>query len=260
MSRRRGGWLVGALLLGALAACPRPAPAPPRLAQLEAAQLLEQLHRGGLQHRQAVGLVALEYTAVDGFFRGQADVAACRPAQLRIELRSFFGQPAGALASDGQQFVFVDNLAQRVVQGATDAPALQQLLPLGLPLEATVSLLLGALPPLPPGRTGYIAPTEGAALALEHRTADGVWLLNLGEQGAPLRAARHLDSHGTQRYAVHFTAHRVLAGLRFPTAGEVEVAGRAGSVRWRWEEVELNGEPLPEEAWQLQIPPGYPSP
>jgi len=249
-----------ACLLGGLIAClgcPRPAPEIPTFGGVPAPQLLASVAREAAAHQQAVGATRIDYLASDGFFRGDADIAAARRALLRVELRSFFGQPAYAVAADGEQFVFIDNLASAAIRGPVSSPRLGQLLPLPLPADVTVALLLGALPPLPEGTTRYAPPPEGSALALEHQTEQGIWRFGLGEKGEPLMTAALSDRAGAEQLAVRYTDHRAVGGVTFPHAGEVRASGRAGAVRWRWREVEVNGEALPAEVWTLTVPPGY---
>ncbi|MFH1810212.1 MAG: hypothetical protein ABIJ09_15810 [Pseudomonadota bacterium] len=254
--RRFPAPLTFAVALGVLttSGCPHPASPIPRLAGVEPADLLARLQVAWDKPRQAVGLVLLEYLASDGFFRGEADVAVQRPRNLRIELRSFFGQPAGALVCDGRRYTFVDNTRAISQSGPLDDPALRALLPLGLDATTTVSLLLGGLPALGPGSTSYIKPQRPPHLALRHDDEAGRWLLELDDRAERLLQVEHQDSRGDLRFRARFDGADSRGTVRFSRKGEVEVRGRAGAVSWAWKDVELDGEALPAEAWQLNLP------
>lgn len=249
--------VVSALALLTLAACPRPERPPPALAGQTAEQALASLVHTGRSHRQAIGLVRIDYLASDGVFRGDADVAVARPGQLRFDLRSFFGQPMLALAVDGPQFVYVDNSATAVVRGSSASGRLRQLLPLALPPELAVPLLLGSVPDLGAGAASYARAEAAGAVAIELVGAAAIWRVEIDERSHALVRVVRSDRSGRGEFAARLTDHAAVGGVAFPRRGEIEVAGRAGAVRWHWRQVEVNGGPLEPSLWQLSIPMGY---
>ncbi|MBN2362020.1 MAG: DUF4292 domain-containing protein [Deltaproteobacteria bacterium] len=244
-------------LVALIAACPRPARPPPQLAGMSAEQALSVLGRGAREHVQAIGQVRIEYLAGDGVFNGEADLAVARPGRLRLELRSFFGQPLLALAVDGQRFTYVDNGATAVVRGDTRATRLRQLIPLALPPELAVPLLLGAVPDLGPGAVRYTRPEVAGAVALEQVGADAIWIVEVDERSRALVRVARFDQRRDRQFAVRLRDHAALGGIAFPRSGRIEVAGRAGAVVWRWSRVEVNGAQLDPALWSLLIPAGY---
>ena len=70
------------------------------------------------------------------------------PDRVRLESLSFFGDPLAVLSSDGHQFALHDVKRNEFIQGEASAENVSRLLPLRLPPEELVSLVLG-VPPLP---------------------------------------------------------------------------------------------------------------
>src|SRR5690606_17937388 len=77
-------------------------------------------------------------------------VLAERPDRVRLETLSFFGQPLAVLTSDGTTFRLHDLENGRFYEGPATAGNVSQLLPVRIPPEELVSLLLG-VPPLVTG-------------------------------------------------------------------------------------------------------------
>jgi outer membrane lipoprotein-sorting protein len=75
-------------------------------------------------------------------------IVAEAPDRVRLESISFFGDPIAILSSDGRQFALHDVKRNEFVQGEASAENVSRLLPLRLPPEELVSLVLG-VPPLP---------------------------------------------------------------------------------------------------------------
>ena len=248
---------IALALLVTAAACPRLERPPPELAGQSPEQALAELVHSGRAHRQAIGLVRIDYLAGDGVFRGDADVAVARPGQLRFELRSFFGQPLLALAVDGPQFAYVDNGATAIVRGSSAAGRLRQILPLALAPDLAVPLLLGSVPDLGAGTVGYIRPEVAGAVGLEVIGSTAQWRLEIDERSHALLRVARSDRSGRRDFVARLADHAAVGGVAFPRRGEIEVAGRAGAVRWHWLQVEVNGAPLDAALWQLAIPTGY---
>ncbi len=257
--RRSFSWpsLLGVVLLLVLGGCPKTQPSIPKLQGLSPEDLFARIQREGEKTLRVVGFIELNYLAFDGFFHGQADLAVERPDRIRVELRSFFGQPTGALAANGDHFVFVDNSKTKALRGPTDSPELSQLLPLGLPLTASVAAMLGGLPPLADGQIDYTQPLEHGAFALQHSSDSAVWHIEVKSQDAPLGRVQKLGSDGKALLDIRYKEHKRVAGTVFPTSGTVQLKGQKGSIEWRWISYAINGETLPQAAWSLNIPPGY---
>ncbi|HZX40573.1 MAG TPA: DUF4292 domain-containing protein, partial [Myxococcaceae bacterium] len=79
----------------------------------------------------------------------QLFVAVAAPASVHLEVLDFFGKPSGILISDGQRFVMFASDAGIWQRGAATAENVSRVLPVSLPPEQLVSMLLGRAPRLP---------------------------------------------------------------------------------------------------------------
>ncbi len=78
----------------------------------------------------------------------QLFVAAAAPASVHLEVLDFFGKPSGILISDGQRFVMFASDAGVWQRGAATAENVARVLPVSLPPEQLVAMLLGRAPRL----------------------------------------------------------------------------------------------------------------
>lgn len=138
-------WLLPAWLL--LSACPPRLHPPPPGAQPGAEQLLRRLR----QARRA--LHSLRATAVVVARRGgravkmRAVVAAARPARLRLETESIFGQALSIMVTDKLRFAFWDMEHGRFLRGKANPDNLGRVLPVPLDGAELARTFLGE-PPL----------------------------------------------------------------------------------------------------------------
>lgn len=254
--------LIAWILLGA--ACPRRGPEIQRLPGVTAEALLQSLVHQAALRRSAVGLLRIDYVGQDGLFKGKADIAIQRATKLRIELRSFFGQPAATLANDGQNFVFLDSQAMQARCGDVDDPMLQTLLPGGLSAQDTVAALLGtvALPQLEsdaPVAVAYIKPEPGETFALRWMSRQQEYILGLDASGSRLLRLRQRDRQSPVYWEVMFSDFRQGPLGDLAQQGEIAWSDRVGRLRWRWQEQSLNMGERRAEFWRPPVPPGFSS-
>jgi hypothetical protein len=236
--------------------CPRTLPPPPQIAGVSAEQLLNRVTAQCQHRQQVIGAVKLDYLAVDGVFKGEADIAAARPGLLRVELRSFFGQAAMAIAVSNERFVYLDNGAARAITGPAQAPALQRLLPLPLPIKDTVALLMGCLPPMSLGSTRYTSPPESAAVAIEHTSTNERWIIGMHSDALHVSELAMFRA-STQVLKVRFDDFLPPAQESFARNGSLQTQASQGAIKWSWSTFELNGPALDPQTWQLVIPPSF---
>ncbi|HEY3585549.1 MAG TPA: DUF4292 domain-containing protein, partial [Myxococcaceae bacterium] len=79
----------------------------------------------------------------------QMFVAVAAPASVHLELLDFFGKPSGILISDGKQFVMLASETGTWLRGAATAENVSRVLPVQLPPDQLVAMLLGRAPRLP---------------------------------------------------------------------------------------------------------------
>ena len=79
-------------------------------------------------------------------------LAASRPGLLRVEMFDFFNRPLAVLVTDGARFGLVQFQENKFYQGPATPQNLSRFLPLALPSEELVSVMLGRAPLLPAER------------------------------------------------------------------------------------------------------------
>ncbi len=101
--------------------------------------------------RSVQGEAKVSVETPDGSAHDTQLIAAERPGKARLDAESLFG-PLATFTTDGHTFALADLHDHRFYSGPATAAAVARLLPLRLPPEELVSLLLG-VPPLPAGAT-----------------------------------------------------------------------------------------------------------
>ena len=102
----------------------------------------------------------------------QMFVAAAAPASVHLEVLDFFGKPSGILISDGRQFVMLASDTGTWLRGAATAESVSRVLPVALPPDQLVAMLLGRAPRLAHvvmGRAVVEALQERPRLGRHHR-------------------------------------------------------------------------------------------
>ncbi|HUB07515.1 MAG TPA: hypothetical protein VMB50_10965 [Myxococcales bacterium] len=175
------------------------------------------------------------------------EIAAQKPAFLRVEVDGFFGNPQALLATDGRR-VEIFRVDEGVFAvGAATPDNLARLLPAALPPDVAVGLLLADPPRLPtvgglrvdPGRRAYALTLEGAG---------EVQTLFLDTETLALVGAEQAGS-----YAAAFADLAPTAGVAFPRQISLEVGSAALEIRYR--DVHL-GEPIDPAMFELAPPKG----
>ena len=147
---RRFCALLGLLVAGAFAACSPPKLfVPPDDAFTDAGQLLAEAaaRRSSLQGLAAESRV--EYYGAEGVRKGKVVIAIQRPVAVRFEALSPTGDFLALLTSDGTRFASFQRGDGRCYEGPPCPANVGRLLPIGLPGDSIVSLLLGEAPLIP---------------------------------------------------------------------------------------------------------------
>jgi len=181
----------------------------------------------------------------------QLFVAAAGPASVHLEVLDFFGKPSGILISDGQRFVMFASDAGIWQRGAATAENVSRVLPVSLPPEQLVSMLLGRAPRLPdPAPTLAVDPEQNVfrvTLRAGARTQE-LWV-----DPARKRVVRsRVDGPGG--YTLTFDSFEDVRGTPFPRA--ISFAGQ-GSVSLQYTDLRLGEQPDPS-LFVPEPPPGVP--
>ncbi len=181
-------------------------------------------------------------------------VAASRPGLLRMELFDFFNRPIAVLVTDGARFGLLQFQENTFYQGPATPRNLSRFLPVALPSEELVSIMLGQVPFIPASR-----------MALRFDREEGLYVLTLQAGEATQRLHIHptflrvvrSDVEGVSAYDLEYDRFREREGLVFPE--EVTLRSDAAQVllRLRYTEISLNEGPDPT-LFELIPPEGIP--
>lgn len=235
----RGG--RAALLAGLAAAlgagcAPRLRPPPPGLPD-EPAALLAEVRAAQARARSVQGLARVVAEGPDGGGGLEQAVAAEAPGRLRLESHDFFGNVVAVLVVDAGALALYDARQRVYYRGAATAENVGRLLPLALPPEEVVALLLGG-PRILDGAPVGTSPADGA-LRLTLRRGEAVQRLDVGAGGVVLRAR---DSRaGVTWLEVDLSGHRPHGDVLLPAEVSIRARGAGVTLSLRWKEVEVNG-------------------
>lgn len=242
-------------------ACPKPDAL--ALRALTSEQATARVLNVARRHERMGGLVKARLPGIEGMVASvDLDVALEPPARVSVAVRSFFDQPMQVLVTDGRE-VTVFDATQGVplfLRGPANERTLQRVLPLPLRPEELVQVML-ARPPLD-ARGRLVSVDEDAGTYTVHLEAFGhgpvdvtarvqddaimVWRQHR-KDGRALLEARYSDHRMVGDVAL---AHRfVLTRLDTPTHEAVEILAT---------DLDYNGPPFEDVAFQLIPPPGVP--
>ena len=128
------------------AACCPPRHSPPPDAYTEAAPLLAEAERRAEGVTRLLAESRVEYYGSDGVRKGRVVVVVGRPAAVRFEALSPTQDFLALLVSDGTRFVSFQRGDDRCFLGPACPLNVGRLLPIALPGEAVVRVLLGEAP------------------------------------------------------------------------------------------------------------------
>lgn len=181
----------------------------------------------------------------------QLFVAAAAPASVHLEVLDFFGKPSGILISDGQRFVMYASDAGVWQRGAASAGNVSRVLPVSLPPEQLVSMLLGRAPRLADPAPTLAVDAEANAFRVTLRA--GGRTQDLWVDPWRRRVVRsHLDGPGG--YTLTFEGFEDVRGAPFPRS--ITFSGE-GSVALQYTDLHL-GEQPDLSLFTPEPPPGVP--
>ncbi|HEX8700074.1 MAG TPA: DUF4292 domain-containing protein [Myxococcaceae bacterium] len=169
-------------------------------------------------------------------------VAISRPGLLHLETFDFFNRPVAALVSDGQRFGLYQTEGHVFYQGPSSPENVSRFLPVVLPSEELVAVMLGQVP---------LIPAERKTLELDRD--QGVYVLKLYRGG--VTQTLHVDTklHRVLRSEVRGVPGYDLAfddlkeqgqnAVVFPKEVKLIAEAAETELRLRYSDVTLNGPP-----------------
>lgn len=167
-------------------------------------------------------------------------VATSRPALLHLETLDFFGKPQAVLVSDGQRFGLYAADENRFYRGPASPANVSRFLPVVLPGEELVALLLGQAPRIP---------AEKKTLAVDGKK--GVYVLTLTRGEVVQRLEVHprflrvtrSEVRGVRAYDAAFGDFAETPAGAFPREVVLDAAAADTRLELRYTDVSLNAAP-----------------
>ncbi|MCY1021963.1 DUF4292 domain-containing protein [Pyxidicoccus sp. MSG2] len=167
-------------------------------------------------------------------------VSVTRPAMLHLETFDFFNRPLASLVSDGNGFGLYQTETNTYFQGPASPENVSRFLPVVLPNQELVAIMLGQVPLIPP---------ERMTLALDRK--EGVYVLTL--HSGPATQVLHVHTkylrvmksqvRGVPGYDLGFDDFQEKGALIFPGKVELVAEQAKTQLQLRYQQISLNGRP-----------------
>ncbi|MBU8896590.1 DUF4292 domain-containing protein [Corallococcus sp. H22C18031201] len=167
-------------------------------------------------------------------------VGISRPALVHLETFDFFNRPVASLTSDGERFGLLQARDNTYYQGPSSPENVSRFLPVVLPSEELVAVMLGQTPLIPP---------ERMTLELDEKNRVYVLTLYRGPARQTLRVdPRYLrvvksEVSGVPGYDLAFDDFKLRGELLFPGKVSLDAASANTKLELRYQRVTLNGRP-----------------
>ncbi|WP_224245649.1 DUF4292 domain-containing protein [Hyalangium gracile] len=167
-------------------------------------------------------------------------LAISRPGLLHMETFDFFNRPVAALVSDGQRFGLYQTEGNVFYQGPASPENVSRFLPVVLPSEELVAVMLGQVP---------FIPAERKTLELDR--GEGVYVLKLFRGPVTQTLQVHTKYHrvvrsevrGVPGYDLAFGNIKQEGSVVFPKEVKLLAEVAETELRLRYSDVTLNGPP-----------------
>ncbi len=225
-------------------------------------------------------------TSVRGFARMEAYgpkgrvkvdqlILAQAPSMLRIETLTPFDQPLSWLTSDGTTFNLYTLEEKKFYTGPATETNIARLLPVRLPPQALINLILGGVPTITASPEGepqwdhkqgewilhYRNPEHSlyqkvridpGTLQVRETQVLRETVINNAERSGPS------ETRQTVLYTLKYEDRKKAGGFsHFPHKVRILMPGEKLDITFQWRDIELDQE-LPDTAWTLEQPRGVP--
>ncbi|HYO59734.1 DUF4292 domain-containing protein [Archangium sp.] len=181
-------------------------------------------------------------------------LAVSRPGLLRVEMFDFFNRPIAVLVTDGQRFGLFQSRENKFYQGPATPRNLSRFLPVALPSEELVSVMLGKV---------LFIPAERMTLSLDEKERLYVLTLHRGEVSQVLHIhPKHLrvvrsQVRGLQTYGLEYDDFKEHGEFVFPHEVRLVAPTAETSLGLRYTGITLNESP-DLTLFDLSAPEGVP--
>lgn len=181
-------------------------------------------------------------------------LAVSRPGLLRVEMFDFFNRPIAVLVTDGQRFGLFQAQENTFYQGPATPRNLSRLLPVALPSEELVSVMLGKVPFIPPERMTLALDEKARVYVLTLHRGDVSQVLHVHPKY--LRVVRS-QVRGLQAYGLEYDNFKEQGELVFPREVTLRAPTSDTSLGLRYTGITLNESP-DLTLFELSAPEGVP--
>ncbi|MBZ4417724.1 DUF4292 domain-containing protein [Myxococcus sp. RHSTA-1-4] len=179
-------------------------------------------------------------------------VAITRPALLHFETFDFFNRPLASLASDGRRFGLYQSETNTWYQGPASAENVSRFLPVVLPGEELVAIMLGQVPLIPPERMTLELDRDKGAYVLTLYRGPATQVLQVHTKY--LRVLKS-QVRGIPGYDLSFDDFLEKGSVIFPGKVELVAEQAATKLQVRYQQISLNGRP-DLTLYELVVPEG----
>lgn len=167
-------------------------------------------------------------------------IALQRPSLIHLEQLNFFGKPDAVLVSDGKRFGLYQAQEGKYYQGPASAQNLSRFLPIILPAEELVALMLGQAPRIPADSSMLTVDQNAKAYRLELKKGDVTQTLLVDPKTYRVKQSQ---VRGVNAYDLLFDDFSDVGAATYPR--KVLLHAPAGNTKLEllYKDVELNPEP-----------------
>lgn len=167
-------------------------------------------------------------------------VALSRPGLLHLETFDFFNRPLAALTANEERFGLYQTETNTWYEGPASPQNISRFLPVVLPSEELVAVMLGQAPLIPPERmTLSLDQDEGVYVLTLYRGAVTQVLWVHTKYHRVVRS----DVHGVSAYNLVFERFEETESVVFPKRVKMKVPQAATELEVRYTDVTLNAAP-----------------
>ena len=167
-------------------------------------------------------------------------VSITRPALLHLETFDFFNRPLASLVADGKRFGLYQTETNTWYQGPASPENVSRFLPVVLPGEELVAIMLGQVPLIPPERMSLKLDRDQGVYVLTLQRAQATQVLHVHTKY--LRVMKS-QVRGVPGYDLSFDDFLEKGTLIFPGRVELVAEQAQTKLQVRYQQITLNGRP-----------------
>jgi hypothetical protein len=167
-------------------------------------------------------------------------LAVMRPTLLHVETFNFFGKPVSSLVSDSNAFSLYDAEHGTFYRGPATTQVVARFLPLALPPEAAVAMLLGQVPRISPEKTSLQLDEKRGVYLLVLERGQVKQTLEIGTEDQRVQRS-HVEGEGG--FDLALSDYKDEKAGPFPHKLTLTAPAQGVELTYKYSDVEVNGPP-----------------